>query len=379
MATLEKEKGAEEQPTKQALLSPFEQYVEGTRYPVVKAPFIEDLFPVELGDNGYDEISGAVVELAGAQGLSSVFVWDLPVGLSMGPSRHLFEEWITILTGTGEVEFEASGGAGISAGQKRVFPLQKWSVFVVPPNLRYGIRNTGSETMRIVSVNTAPLYMDLLGSSDAVFEANITFPKREREIFTSPLAGRVISRVVGEGGLGSYSQFEGAVLQDAATIDLPEASSMRGEGFGYIGLDLAGGENVFGAHVMETGEEHLTEAHYHMGGAVLMCAGGEGYSLTWDRGAGKRPYEEGNADQVIKAPYKPSGIVSVGIGWYHMHLNTGRGRGVRQIAFRYGGSKTPARFLTAQSEHGVLKDRVLVPDLDPQIHAEFQDALARRP
>lgn len=69
--------------------------------------------------------------------------------------------------------------------------------------------------------------------------------------------------------------------------------------------------------------------------------------------------------------------MSAATGWYHMHVKTGRGRPMLQIAFRYGGSRTVTKFIEAQNRL-VLSDRIPVSDTAPQIVAAFEAATGPR-
>ena len=311
--------------------APYEEFIAHTNWPVVSGAGVESLADLELGEARPDGVRGAVVQLEGMQGLSGLVVLELPIGSSSGTVRHLYEEWILVLSGSGTVEFEASGGAGLAAGQTVTFPWRQSSVFAVPLNMRHRLRNTGDVPARLACITNAPLFMDLLGSADAVFQTNLTFPERERALFVLPRAGEM--GMADPGGFGNHPVLRCAVLEDVRALDLPDAVDIRGEGFGFVSLEM--GDGIFGAHVSEVRERYMSNAHWHMGGAILICVEGNGYSLAWPAEAGTRPFESGNSEEVRRQDYVPTGVVAVGIGWYHQHLNTGRGS-MRQVAFRYG-------------------------------------------
>ena len=103
---------------------------------------------------------------------------------------------------------------------------------------------------------------------------------------------------------------------------------------------------------------------------MLICVAGSGYSLAWPNEAGARPYESGNAAEVRRQDYVRSGVVAVGVGWYHQHLNPGM-RPMRQVAFRYGiGGRTEALFVRAHPT-----TTLHVADLDPVIAADYEQAV----
>lgn len=349
-------------------LSPYEQFIDGTGWPVVTGTGVRSLLDLDLGRTDNSEIAGAFLQLDGMQGLSGLSVFELPAGSATGMVRHLYEEWYLVLSGAGVVEFEASGGHGILRGQTATFDWKENSVFAIPLNMRHRIRNTGDSEARIASITNAPLFMDLLGSSDAIFEAGLSFPEREREIYSLPRQGKL--GTVDLEDLGKYATYQGAVLPDAVALALPDAAGIRGEGFGYVGLDMGGG--IYGSHVGEVEEGVMSNAHWHMGGAMLICVAGSGYSLAWPNEAGRRPYENGNAAEVRRQDYVRSGVVAVGVGWYHQHLNPGE-RPMRQVAFRYGiGGRTEALFVRAHPTTTIHRE-----DLDPVIAADYERAVAQ--
>ena len=349
-------------------LSPYEQFIASAGWPVVTGVGVRSLLDLELEHTGSSDIAGAFVQLDGMQGLSGLSVFEMSPDSTTGMVRHLYEEWYLVLSGSGVVEFEASGGHGILRGQTATFRWKENSVFAIPLNMRHRLRNTGDREARIASITNAPLFMDLLGSSDAIFEAELSFPDREREIYSLPRQGR--RGTVDLGDLGKHATFQGAVLEDAVTLELPDAAGIRGEGFGYVGLDMGGG--IYGSHVGEVEERVMSNAHWHMGGAMLICVAGSGYSLAWPNEAGRRPYESGNGAEVRRQDYVRSGVVAVGVGWYHQHLNPGQ-QPMRQVAFRYNGigGRTEALFVLSHPTTTIHRQ-----DLDPAIAADYERALA---
>src|SRR6266705_2131791 len=63
-------------------------------------------------------------------------------------------------------------------------------------------------------------------------------------------------------------------------------------------------------HFAEWPAGQYNKAHAHGGGAVLYIVSGSGYTLMWPREAGIRPYEQGNEDKVIRAPWQEGAVVS---------------------------------------------------------------------
>ena len=118
-----------------------------------------------------------------------------------------------------------------------------------------------------------------------------------------------------------------------------------------------------------------------MGGAVLVIVRGEGYTLMWPMEAGTRPYESGNADQVVRVEWSEGHAISPPTAWFHQHFVTSREPAV-QLAIRYGSVKYGFRFHDTLNRGGfdvnVSDGGVMIEleDEDPEIQRQYQEALA---
>ena len=306
--------------------STYERYLADRGIPVIRDGHVPSLLDISLGATP-DGFAAAAVQLPGMEGLSSLEVIELPPGFETAVRRHLYEEYVLVLAGEGSVVFHGS-----SSG-RRELPWRTESVFAIPLNMAFQLRNNGTKPARLALINNAHLMMDLLGSVEAVFQCDLTFPEREALVLDESL-------VPGRVQVGRRTAFRGPIFHDLGSASLSEHAFIRGPGFGYLLLQLSGG--VYGSHVGDLPQGHISNAHWHMGGAVLICVAGEGYTLSWPNTAGTRPQEEA----VARHDFRYSGAVSVGTGWFHLHANTGRGP-LRQVAFRYGGG-AGATFATVQ-------------------------------
>ena len=106
----------------------------------------------------------------------------------------------------------------------------------------------------------------------------------------------------------------------------------------------------------------------------------------WPREAGIRPYEQGNEDKVIRAPWQEGAVVSPGTGWFHQHFGTGSTdqKPVRQLALRPSGVRT--RLASGGPCRGrgprLVSERE-VPSLtfdleDPRVRRDFKAELATK-
>jgi mannose-6-phosphate isomerase-like protein (cupin superfamily) len=306
--------------------STYERYLAGRGTRVIRDGHVPSLVDLELTPTP-EGTSAIAVQLPGMEGLTSMEVVELPAGFETAVRRHLYEEYVLVLSGQGSVTFHGS------AGGRRELPWRRESVFAIPLNMAYSLRNTGSEPARLAYINNAHLWMDLLGSADAAFGCDLTFPEREAVVLDESL-------VPGKHQVGRRTAFRGPIFHDLSSVPLSEHAFIRGSGFGYMLLQLSGG--IFGCHVGDLPQGHISNAHWHMGGAVLIAVAGEGYTQSWRNTVGPQPPD----DAVVRQDFRYSGAVSVGTGWFHLHANTGRGP-LRQVAFRYGGG-AGATFATVQ-------------------------------
>lgn len=306
--------------------STYERYLANRGTKIIRDGHVPSLVDLELTPT-QDGTSAVAVQLPGMEGLSSMEVVELPAGFETAQRRHLYEEYVLVLAGAGSVVFHGADGG------QRELPWRRESVFAIPLNMAFTLRNNGSEPARLALINNAHLMMDLLGSSTAAFNCDLVFPERDALVLDETI-------VPGRYQVGRRTAFRGPIFHDLGSVELPEHSFIRGPGFGYLLLQLSGG--VYGCHVGELPQGHISNAHWHMGGAVLISMAGQGYTQSWPNTAGPQPPD----DAVVHQDFQYSGAVSVGTGWFHLHANTGRGP-LRQVAFRYGGG-AGATFTTVQ-------------------------------
>lgn len=345
-------------------------------WPIIRGNGVASIEDLQLGPSAVEgEPDGAFLHLLGMDGVTDIVVFDLPPGASWGWTRHLYEAWVLVLSGDGEVGFR---GTGADEEAKEVtHPLGTLSLAAIPLNMTYRITNSGPATMRVVSVTNAPLYIDLLGH-EAVLSSELSFPDREETVFRSTEQSvdlRAYRDYNGQDGW-QLGFFKGAVVPDVSTQPLQPGDSLRGEGFDYVSLEDMGG-GTLGAHIGEMGPQTMSNAHYHMGGAILLCVKGRGYTLAWPQSAGRRPYEAGSAERAVRHDFGFTGAVAVGTEWYHQHLNP-YPEGLRHVAFRYGKTSRAgfARAHHYQEGEGPTGRILALEELDPAIHETYAKEVA---
>ena len=338
--------------------------------------------PIEYGfgvynvrdvERGFWEALGceaAFIQLFGMEGYTGMYVAELPSGRETRPQRQLFEQLVTVIDGHGEIEVWAPGA---DSSQHRVASWQPYSLFVIPLNCNYVLRNTGTEPAILTSVNTAPMVMDLFHDHGFVFDNGYHFAER-----FNPKAdfGGLQERLTAQSGVQAI---RANVIKDVTTLPI-DLDERRGKASRITVFEMAG--NTLAGHLAEWPPHRRQKAHYHAPGAVLIIARSEGYSLMWPSQLGLHPYEDGHEDKVVKFDWREGSTFCPPDQWFHQHFNTGEDA-ARQIAIRYGSTDHPAAFekgLQTPANQGIVPTRTSIrhggtqiefDDEDPRILADY--------
>ena len=95
--------------------------------PVVE-DFGFDLFEVETAMWPRYGVKAAAVHLKGRGDFANMFLFDIPPGGASAPQRHLYEEVVYVLEGTGSTQI------AFADGSKRSFEWGPRSLFAIPLN-----------------------------------------------------------------------------------------------------------------------------------------------------------------------------------------------------------------------------------------------------
>src|SRR5690348_792087 len=101
-----------------------------------------DLFAVETKLWPRYGVNGAAVHLKGRGDFANMFVLDIPPGGSTAPQRHLYEEVIYVLDGSGSTQLEFADGS------KRSFEWGTKSLFAIPLNAKHRHFNASGQIGR---------------------------------------------------------------------------------------------------------------------------------------------------------------------------------------------------------------------------------------
>ena len=344
---------------------------EGT--PMVHGHGIEDVREIPLGPWARMGGRGAYIQLYGMEGVTGMYVVEIPSGGALKPERHLYEEIICILSGDGATEVWQEGGV------KRTFEWSKGSLFAPPANSWHCLINGGREPVKYLAVTNAPLVMDIFHNVDFVFNCSYPFEDRYK--------GQEDYFAVGEKRYEAGRQhiWETNFIADVCAASLG-ARDIKGAGVQLTQFELSG--NALIGHLAQWPAGRYHKAHYHGPGAILLGLQSSGYVLLWPKEAGVRPYESGNSDRVVEVKWKEASVYCPPNFWFHQHFNTGAVP-ARHLAMRYGGKLFPMGFKTAsrvfmQGEDSepytsVRQGGTLIEyeDEDPQIRRRYEEELQK--
>lgn len=296
----------------------YQTWMQSQGIPTYRGYSVEDIAEAAL--EPWDRVGGdgALIQLEGMEGFTSCFLVEIAPRQRLLPQRHLFQQFAYVLRGRGRVVVHNPGHADATAD------VAAGDLFATPLNAQYVISNEGDEPLRYLSVNDAQSILDLYHhADDFVFENPSAFPQRmvpwpdyfEAQAVSALDGGTVhVSNLVREVPMRGVDKHGG-----------------KGEGVDLTTFELA--HQTWAGHIASWPVGMYHQAHHHMGGAVLLIVQSVGYTLMWPQSAGVRPFEAGNADQVVRVEWRPGTVFSPPTGWFHQHFNTGDVP-ARQLAFR---------------------------------------------
>lgn len=338
--------------------------------PVVEGYGIEDVRDLQLAPWSQIGGSGAFIQLYGMQGLTGMYIVEIPPGAALEPEKHLYEEVICILQGHGATEIWRDNS------RKQMFEWGPWSLFAPPLNSWHRLVNGGKEPVKFLAATNAPIVMDIFHNEDFVFNCPYEFSDR--------YAGQDNYFSVGTKRYETGMQhiWETNFIPDVRVAAL-DSRDVKGAGVQLTQFELAGNELI--GHISQWPAGRYHKAHYHGPGAVLLGLQSSGYVLLWDKELGTRPYDNGWGSHVVEIKWKEGSIYCPPGGWFHQHFNTGA-ESARHLALRYGSRTHPVGFKIAaqRREDGVYIDvkkggtLIGYEDEDPEIRRRYEAELRRR-
>jgi mannose-6-phosphate isomerase-like protein (cupin superfamily) len=340
-------------------------WVENEGLPVAEGLGV-DLFAVETAEWLRLGVRGAVVHLKGRGDFCNMFVYDIAAGRSTAPQRHLYEEVVYVLEGSGSTQIETEGGL------KWSFEWGPRSLFAIPLNGRHRHFNgSGRERALLASTTSLPLMMNLLHNERFIFDTNFDFSDRFGKSDYFAGAGDLITVRPGN------HMWETNFVPDLAAIELKSWGD-RGAGGTNIMFVLADGS--MHAHISEMPVGTYKKGHRHGPGFHVMCVTGHGYSLCW--------YEGDN--DFTRIDWKHGTVFPPADQQFHQHFNTSQ-RPARYLATNLGGLRYPVTTGQRRSLLGLKPgdkgavstnikeggDQVEYEDQDPRIHRVWLEEMKK--
>ena len=345
------------------------KWMADQRIPVIDGYGVEDVREVEM--DFWPRLGGraAFINLYGMEGVTGMYVGEIPAGGALTPEKHFYEEVICILSGQGATEVWQE------TGRKQMFEWGPWSLFALPLNSWHRLVNGGRQPVKFLAVTNAPLIMDVFHNEDFVFNCPYVFSDR--------YSGADGFFNVGQKRYESGMQhiWETNFIMDIQSADLDQRE-VKGAGVRITQFELSG--NGLIGHLAQWPAGRYHKAHYHGAGAILLGLQSSGYVLLWSKEAGVQPYQNGRGGEVVEVKWKEGSVYCPPGGWFHQHFNTGP-QGARHLALRYGSRIHPIGFKIAdkRSEDGVYIDvkrggtLIEYADEDPQIRRHYEDEMRK--
>lgn len=337
--------------------------------PVIDGHGVEDVRELPLASWPRLGGRGCFIQLYGMEGVTGMYVVEIPSGGALEPEKHLYEEVMCVLGGQGATEVWQEGGP------KKMFEWGPYSLFAPPLNTWHRLINGGREPAKILAITNAPLIMDVFHNASFVFGCSHEFSDRFR--------GEEDFFAVGNKRYehGMQHIWETNFIPDikAARLDEREA---KGAGVQITQFEISG--NGLIGHISEWPAGRYHKAHYHGPGAVLLGLESSGYVLLWSNELGTQPFQNGRGDEVIQINWKEGSVYCPPNGWYHQHFNTGPGK-ARHLAVRYGSRIHTLGFMLPgkRQEDGVYLTRkeggtlIDYDEEDPEIRRRYEAALKK--
>ncbi len=356
--------------------TPYEQWIESQGVPVHRGYHIPDVRALEVRPWQRLGVRGALIDLEGAEGTDGAYVCELAPGASTKPQRYMFEEAIFVLDGEGETAIWHEGGA------KQTFKWQKGSLYSPPLNVWRQHINRGRAPARLLSVNDAPLVMDVFHNAEFIFNNNFVFRDRfnnQPDYFVfnqSKLHAGGSAAIFGEGERGIVNMVDAGLIPDVNRLELYEAKS---RGLKNKSVEIILSDNTLQTHLSEFEVGTYKRAHRHGPGSHVLILGGVGYTLMWT----DVPHFT-TAPKKVRVDWTDGTLLVPPDRWFHQHFNTGATQakymattwvGGKFFAKAMGGGGRTHRLNTVSFREG--GNMIDYPDEDAAVRAMFDEELGK--
>jgi len=321
----------------------YQKWLDQEGIDVVRDYMLDDVRTVPLKPWERKGCLGIHLCMAGAEDCDGAYICEIPTGGVVKPQKHLFEEMILILSGSGKTEVWNPGGPKVTC------TWQEGSLFAVPLNAWHQHFNLGAEPARYLAVTDAPPVIDLFHNHDFIFNNDFVFSDRfngQEDYFS------------GAGQMLDEKTWDTNFVANVETFNLQDYS-VRAKGGRSIKFELA--SNTMIAHISEYPVGVYKKAHRHAPGAHVLQLRGKGYTMMWEDG---KPYQRFDW-------HKGSMLVPPRM-WFHQHFNLAE-EPARYMAFRWHSKK----FLPGMHFHEGVGWSVSTKEGGHQIEYEHEDPKLR--
>jgi uncharacterized RmlC-like cupin family protein len=339
------------------LVDPYENWCQGEGIPIYE-DFAIDMLAIEARHWPRFGVGGALCHLKGRCDYLTIFLLELPAGGKTVPQKHIFEDVIYVLEGSGSTTVE------FADGRKHSFEWGQHSLFSVPVNARYQHFNgSGRERARLASTNSLRHILNLFRNDAFIFDNAAAFPEREGRPDYFSGEGEYIAIRPGR------HQWETNIVSNIMEFKL-KTWEARGAGGSSLRFILA--DSSIGVHVSELPVGTYKKAHRHPPGYCVFAVTGHGYSLLWYEGE----------ENFIRTDWHPGVVYAPPDMMFHQHFNSAPGP-ARYLAVQMGSTRYPlfqSKFYTydkgADSSTDDGGNQIEYENQDPRIHKMFLEEIS---
>lgn len=345
--------------------TPYEIWLQQEGIPIIGGNQIPDIMTVPLEPWPRKGGLGAQVNFELFRQVVDAYLCEIPKGEELKPQRHLFEEVILVLKGSG------ASTVWVGNKPKHTFEWEEGSLFAIPLNAWHQHFSTGNEAVRYLAVTTAPSIINAFHNDDFIFNNDYVFQDRYQ-------------------GQGDYFSGEARTwmgMEGVATVwesnfiksifEVPVFDfRVRGAAGDMVSFQLD--ENCLVGHMSVFPARTYKKGHRHpqVPGFIGLTLTGRGYSLVWDGS-----YKWSEAVNREKIEWSPNCLWTYSGERFHQHFNVSDQPG-RYLAFYLGSRKYPgfglwfdrwSHFMSV-TEGG---NQIDYQDEDPEIYRIFERELKK--
>jgi hypothetical protein len=118
------------------------QWMHRQGIPVVDGYGVQDVREIKMAPWAHLGGKAAFINLYGMEGVTGMYVAEIPPGGALEPEKHFYEKVVCILSGNGATEVWQDGG------RKQTFEWGPWSLFAPPMNASHRMVNGGRDPSR---------------------------------------------------------------------------------------------------------------------------------------------------------------------------------------------------------------------------------------